>query len=331
MRKADVLNRHDASEASAAFAADVQQSLLLRPRQLPSRYLYDPLGSALFDAICRLPWYHVTRAERALIEARAGEIFRYAGGLARVIELGPGSGEKLVALLENGRDHRRSIETHLVDVSKAALTQAAKVLAGLEGMRVFTHQSSYEEGLADLVASTAGKSLVLFLGSNIGNFDPRSAEEFLRRIRASLVEGDLLLIGADLVKSERELLLAYDDPLGVTAAFNRNILCRMNRDLDADFKIPCFGHRAFWRRDEQRVEMHLVTRGRQHVRIPAATLEVDLLDGESIWTESSYKFHEDDVVQLLEAASFEVAAQWVDRERGFALTLGEARRQDAAA
>jgi dimethylhistidine N-methyltransferase len=324
MRKADVLNHREVDEGSAAFAADVQYYLMQQPRQLPSRYLYDALGSALFDAICRLPWYRVTRAELALIESCAADIVARAGGLRRVIELGPGSGEKLVTLLENGRDLRRPIEAHLIDVSSAALVQAQRMLASLEGVRVVAHQASYEEGLGRLASTDAGRSLVLFLGSNIGNFDPPSAREFLQGIRGSMLEGDSFLLGADLVKPEHELLLAYDDPLGVTAAFNRNILCRMNQELGADFKVECFGHRAIWNGDESRVEMHLVVRGRQRVRIPAADLALDLQDGETIWTESSYKFLPPDVSELLEETGFTVLEQWVDRENGFALTLGAA-------
>ena len=324
MRKADVLNHREVDEVAAAFAADVQYYLALQPRQLPSRYLYDALGSALFDAICRLPWYRVTRAELALIEACAADILGRAGRLERVIELGPGSGEKLVTLLENGRDHRRPIEAHLIDVSSAALAQAQRLLAGLEGVRVVPHQASYEEGLNRLAGTDSGRSLVLFLGSNIGNFDPPSAREFLQGIRGSMVEGDSFLLGVDLVKPERDLLLAYDDPLGVTAAFNKNILCRMNRELGADFKIDSFAHRAIWNRDESRVEMHLVTGGRQRVRIPAADLELELQDGERIWTESSYKFRPSDVGELLEETGFIVLEQWLDRDSGFALTLGAA-------
>jgi dimethylhistidine N-methyltransferase len=324
MRKADVLNHREVDEVSAAFAADVQYYLMQQPRQLPSRYLYDALGSALFDAICRLPWYRVTRAELALIEACAADIIGRTSSLERVIELGPGSGEKLVTLLENGRDRRRPIEAHLIDVSSAALVQAQRMLAGLDAVRVETHQASYEEGLARLGGTNSGRSLVLFLGSNIGNFDPPSAREFLQGIRASMEEGDSFLLGADLVKPERDLLLAYDDPLGVTAAFNRNILCRMNQELGADFKIEHFGHRAIWNREESRVEMHLVVHGRQRVRIPAADLELDLRDGETIWTESSYKFRPSDVAELLEETGFTVLEQWLDRENGFALTLGAA-------
>ena len=181
-------------------------------------------------------------------------------------------------------------------------------------------------GLVDAMAARgpAGRTLTLFLGSNIGNFDPPGADEFLLSVRASLASGDALLIGTDLVKPERDLLLAYDDPLGVTAAFNRNLLVRINRELGADFDVSAFRHRALWNGAESRVEMHLVAARKQQVRIPAASLEVTFEEGETIWTESSYKYRPDDVVRMLERDGFRRVEQWMDEADGFALTLVEA-------
>jgi len=170
----------------------------------------------------------------------------------------------------------------------------------------------------------SGRALTLFLGSNIGNFDPPGADEFLVGVRASLAAGDSLLVGTDLVKPERDLLLAYDDPLGVTAAFNRNLLVRINRQLGADFDVSAFRHQALWNAAESRVEMHLVASRAQRVRIPGAALGVTFEEGETIWTESSYKYRPDDVVRMLERAGFRHVKQWVDNDNGFALTLVEA-------
>ena len=167
----------------------------------------------------------------------------------------------------------------------------------------------------------AGATLTLFLGSNIGNFDPPGADAFLRSIRAALTRGDAFLLGADLVKPEAELRLAYDDPLGVTAAFNRNLLVRINRELGGDFDLDAFRHRAVWNAEASRVEMHLVSRRDQHVRVAAAELEFDIAEGESIWTESSYKYQPDLVVRMLREAGFQLLTQWVDRNHGFALTM----------
>ncbi|MQA31129.1 MAG: hypothetical protein GEU82_15065 [Luteitalea sp.] len=196
------------------------------------------------------------------------------------------------------------------------------------------HEMSYEAGLLDFAeaprahaaafGASPGATLALFLGSNIGNFDRPAAEAFLNAIRAPLHPGDALLIGADLVKPAGDLLLAYDDPLGVTTAFNRNVLCHINRVLDGDFDISRFGHRAVWNAAESRVEMHLVSLARQRVRVASANVDIVLEDGETIWTESSYKFERRDVIRRLQAAAFEAVDQWVDEAAQFALTLARA-------
>ena len=181
------------------------------------------------------------------------------------------------------------MSVHLVDVSGAALEAATRALTIHTDLVLSAHQATYEAGLAEVTREqrTTGRSLVLFLGSNIGNFDPPGADAFLRNIRAALTEGDAVLLGADLVKPERDLLLAYDDPLGVTAAFNRNLLVRANRELGADFDVDGFTHRALWNAAASRIEMHLVSARRQRVRVPAARLDITFEAGEPIWTESS--------------------------------------------
>ena len=307
------------------LAGDVQYYLTLTPRQLPSRYLYDALGSALFEAICELPWYRITKAERALLERHAREIFDRADPLSTLVELGPGSGDKLAALVSrSGARRSHGLTVHLVDVSAAALELASRALARVDAdLPVALHQATYESGLVEAMGErrSTGRALTLFLGSNIGNFDPPGADEFLLGVRASLAAGDSLLVGTDLVKPESELLLAYDDPLGVTAAFNRNLLVRINHELGADFDINAFDHRALWNADESRVEMHLVASRSQHVHIPGASLEVTFEQGETIWTESSYKYHPAAVVRMMERAGFRQVEQWIDQAEGFALTL----------
>jgi dimethylhistidine N-methyltransferase len=313
-------------QARAQFAADVNYYLLLQPRQLPSQYFYDALGSALFDAICRLPWYRVTRAEQRLLSRHAADVLQRAGAIARIVELGPGNGEKLATLVEIGRRGATPLAVELVDVSGAALSLAARTLAQLPRVHVHLHERSYDAGLLEIAAAPrpAGPTLLLFLGSNIGNFDRPGAAAFLRTIRASLRPGDALLLGADLVKPADELLLAYDDPLGVTAAFNRNILVRINRELGGNFALDQFAHEAVWNAEESRVEMHLVCREPQEVEIAAADLSFTLQAGERIWTESSYKFTPQDIAARLRRAGFEPAANWLDDEGRFALTLARA-------
>jgi dimethylhistidine N-methyltransferase len=320
--------REPAVETSTAqFGEDVRYYLSLSPRQLPSRYLYDGLGSALFDAICQLPWYRLTRTETGLLATHAAEVFSALAPLSRIVELGSGSGEKLVTLLTAAHRHTLPARLHLVDISMLALETASRALSAFEGVRVVTHQAPYEVGLDDLRREPfpGGRSLVLFLGSNIGNFDPPGADEIVRRIRGAQAPGDGFLIGADLVKPERDLLLAYDDPLGVTAAFNRNLLVRINRELGGNFDLDSFVHRAVWNDEASRIEMHLVSTRIQHIRVDDAQVALTMNEGDSIWTESSYKYRPSQIVAVLERNGFALRKQWVDATAQFALTLVEAK------
>ena len=302
----------------SAFADDVAYYLTQAPRQLPSRYLYDELGSSLFEAICRLPEYRITRTEQRLLKAHAGDIFSRLKPTSTVVELGPGSGEKLITLMAAAPTS--GITVHLIDISPAALDKATAALAD-SALTVIPHQATYETGLAQIGRATTGDdhALIVFLGSNIGNFDPPGVDAFLRGVRSAIRPGDALLIGIDLVKPEAELLLAYDDPLGVTAAFNRNLLVRVNRELGGDFDVSQFAHAAVWNADASRIEMHLVSRRRQQVRVAASRLDITFEAGEHIWTESSYKYRREDLTPMLERAGFKTIDQWVDDT--FALTL----------
>ena len=312
------------------FAIEVARDLQLTPKQLQSKYLYDALGSSLFEAICRLPWYRITRAEYRLLESHAREVIDHAAfGAERsrtrvtIVELGCGSGEKLMVLAESLQERGRSARVHLIDISSQALEQTEQRLTRLRHFSVVGHQSTYEDGLRKAAAARDPGSpvLVLLLGSNIGNFDTPAADAFIRRIRAALEPGDLLLLGADLVKPESELLLAYDDPLGVTGAFNKNLLVRINRELQGNFDLDEFRHRAVWNDAEQRVEMHLVSARDQVVDVLSAGVEVPFLRDEWIWTESSYKYSEDQIVEMGATAGFDVVEQWIHANARFALTL----------
>ncbi|HET9832280.1 MAG TPA: L-histidine N(alpha)-methyltransferase [Vicinamibacterales bacterium] len=317
----------DLAATTAQFASDVHYYLSLSPRQLPSRYFYDDLGSALFDAICRLPWYEVTRAERRLLTNYGRQILARVPNLTTIIELGPGNGEKLGVLVNAGRVGTPHLNLRLVDISPSALELSRQRLSALPNVDIATYEAEYEAGLAAAAAETRwGRALALFLGSNIGNFDRPGAASFLREIRASLMLGDMLLLGVDLVKPERDLLLAYDDPLGVTAAFNRNLLVRINRELGGTFDVDRFAHRAIWSEAYSRIEMHLVSRGRQHVNVGNGvelTGGFVLEDGETIWTESSYKYTPRQIESVLENAGFRTVEQWIDEPGAFALTLVE--------
>ena len=312
--------------ALAEFAADARRYLTQSPRQMASRYLYDALGSALFDAICELPWYRVTRAETALLARCGADILRQAGRPSRIVELGSGSGSKLAVLASTRGALESPMELHLIDVSPAALDTAVRALDALPNVEVVTHQATYESGLDEVPGTPRrpGRTLALFLGSNIGNFDRAAADALLLRLRTSLATGDMLLIGTDLVKPIDELLLAYDDPLGVTAAFNLNLFVRMNRELGANFAIEHLRHVALWNDADSRIEMHVEATVDQAIRVPAAQLEFTWRAGERIWTENSHKYRTADVDLMLARSGFAVRERWVDTGAGFALTLAGA-------
>ncbi len=314
------------AESVADFAADVRRDLALTPKQIQSKYLYNALGSCLFEAICRLPWYRITRAEGRLLALWADAMVACLDDPLTLVELGCGSGEKVALLAEALRRRRRQVAVHLIDISPMALELSERTLNRFEHVSVVGHRATYEEGLRRAAAERGpGQMLVLFLGSNIGNFDPPAAHDFLSQIRSALRPGDGLLLGADLVKPEADLMLAYDDPLGVTSAFNKNLLVRMNRELLADFDLQAFGHRAVWNGGESRIEMHLVSRRPQRVRIPRAECTVDFAEGEFIWTENSYKYRAEEVVEKAGRAGFHCEQQWIESDARFALTLFRAR------
>jgi L-histidine Nalpha-methyltransferase len=305
-------------ESRALFAAEVTEYLQRQPRQLPSKYFYDALGSALFEAICQLPWYRITRAESALLMRHAADILAPYRGPLDLAELGCGSGAKMAALIRHGASTVDRVQ--LIDLSRTALDMARMEIAPLAG-EVITFMGSYEEGLVRVLSQRDDRPLmVLFLGSNIGNFDPLGANGLLREIRSVLRPGDSLLLGSDLAKPAHDLLLAYDDPLQVTAAFNRNILRRINDELGGTFELDGFGHRACWNSRERRIEMHLVSTRPQIVRVAATDLEIEFDSGESIWTESSYKYEPAEILAAGTAAGFGRGDHWIDEGARFALT-----------
>jgi dimethylhistidine N-methyltransferase len=306
-----------------SFARDVEAGFSRTPRALPPKYFYDELGSRLFEAIGRLPWYRITAAETRLLSGVSAAVARALTGPVRVVELGSGSGEKLALVVEALQAARKKPDVHVVDLAAAAIAASLARLGKIPGVKAIGHRAPYERGLAAATAARRGRGecLVLFLGSNIGNFEPPDAARLLRTVRRSLRAGDALLLGTDLVKPARELLEAYDDPLGVTAAFNRNLLVRLNRELGADFDVPAWCHRAVWNARARRVEMHLVSLVRQRVTIPGASVTAVFEAGETIHTESSHKYRPADVDRLAAAAGFRRESRWTNRSAKFALTL----------
>jgi L-histidine Nalpha-methyltransferase len=309
------------------FASDVRASLT-KPgqRELLSKYLYDEVGSALFETICVLPEYGLTRADARLLEKHAGEIVGRLPSPIQVAELGSGSGKKTRWILE-ALSRRQKTYYYPIEISPSALAACAKELGQIDLFSVVGHEQPYLEGLRTVAEGRGEKDhlLVLFLGSTIGNFDRDAGEEFLQETREILRPGDALLLGTDLEKNVELQWLAYNDPAGVTAAFNLNLLARINRELGADFDLANFRHEARWNSAERRIEMHLRSTRQQVVKIPAAGLRIMLDEDETIWTESSHKYKAEEIPEMAARTGFHCDGQWIDREWPFAQNLLIAR------
>jgi dimethylhistidine N-methyltransferase len=307
----------------ADFAAGVRQGLTkLGQKELPSKYLYDEVGSALFEVICLLPEYGLCRAGARLLERHAEEIAELLPLPVAVAELGSGTGAKTRWILE-ALARRQPVNYFPIDISGSALWRCSQELGQIDSVSIVGFEREYLDGLVGVAArrNEGEHLLVLFLGSTIGNFDRPAGAAFLQSVRGILYPGDALLLATDLEKPVLDLLLAYDDPAGVTAAFNRNLLARINRVLGADFDLAQFRHLVRYDENERRIEMHLCAKRAQTVDIRAADLRVTLQAGETIWTESSHKYRCAEVIEMGERAGYRCAAQWVDAEWPFAQTL----------
>jgi L-histidine N-alpha-methyltransferase len=318
-----MLTQTIAQHSRADFAADVRAGLTLpNQKELPSKYLYDAVGSSLFEVISVLPEYGLTRADERLLRQHSEAIVRRVPSPVLVAELGSGSGKKTRWILE-ALSRRQRTKYFPIDISPTALAQSEKELGHIESVSIVGYEQSYLEGLLSVAANRreGERLLVLFLGSTIGNFDRPAGEEFLADVRRILVSGDALLLATDLEKPLTQLLPAYDDPIGVTAAFNLNLLARVNRELDADFNLSAFRHQVRYDARERRVEMHLRSTRAQTVVINKAGFAVRFGEGETIWTESSHKYQVEEVRELALRTGFRSDAQWIDPEWAFAQSL----------
>jgi dimethylhistidine N-methyltransferase len=308
------------------FAAEVYAGLSrLDQKELPSKYLYDEVGSALFEVITVLPEYGLSRADERLLRDHAEEIVgALLPGRVAVAELGSGTGRKTRSLLEALGRHQPAVY-HPIEISATALARCSKELGDVKNISVVGFEQPYIEGLLAVTAKRQSarmeRLLVLFLGSTIGNFDGSGAQQFLEAVRSTLQAGDALLLGADLMKPVEQLIPAYKDPIGVTAAFNLNLLARINRDLGADFDLTKFRHEARFNESHRRIEMHLLSVCDQTVAISGAGAVISFSQGETIWTESSYKYKREEVIDLGRRSGFRAKAQWIDEEWSFAETL----------
>jgi len=311
------------ADPAVDFATDVRDGLTrARQKELPSKYLYDTLGSRLFDVIAELPEYGLTRADERLLRAHASEIVRRIPGDVIVCELGSGSGKKTRWILEALSRRRRTLYFP-IEISPTALDVCRRELSDIDSVGIVGLEREYLDGLREVSARRreGQRILVLFLGSTIGNFSSPADRNFLLDIRRILQPGDALLLGTDLEKSLPQLIDAYDDPLGVTAAFNLNLLARINRELEGRFDLTQFQHVARFNTETRSVEMHLRSLRRQTVEIRKANFTAAFEEGETIWTENSHKYSLAEVARMAEAGGFSCAGQWMDQEWPFAETL----------
>jgi L-histidine Nalpha-methyltransferase len=306
----------------AEFATDVRAGLTKPQKELLSKYLYDDVGSALFEVISVLPEYGLTRADERLLRRNACEIVERLPTPLVVAELGSGSGKKTRWLLK-ALARRQPTAYCPIEISPTALAMCKRELGDIDAISILGFEREYLDGLAEVATRRKNNQflLVLFLGSTIGNFDQPAGEKFLKEIRTILQAGDSLLLGTDLLKPIPQMLEAYADPLGVTAAFDLNLLARINRELDADFALDQFEHVARFNSGARSVEMHLRSKQAQTVTIREAGFSVRFAAGETIWTESSHKYSKGEVFRMARDAGFRCDAQWIDQEWPFAESL----------
>lgn len=303
------------------FAQEVEEGITAYPKTLPCKLFYDAAGSELFEEITRLPEYYLTRTELSILSERAGEIVAAAGANVNIVELGAGTAAKTCTLLRALTRRQIRVAFFPVDISPNALGEARdRVTAECPNVSVRPVVADFSEGFGFL-RDIGGRKLVLYLGSSIGNFDTDAAVGLLSQVRSHLSPGDALLLGTDLVKDPAILVPAYDDAQGVTAAFNKNVLRRLNRDLQANFDLDGFRHVAVWNPARSRMEIYLESTRTQMVTLRLLRLTVRIRGGERIHTENSYKYTMPMVNDMLSSAGFRLEQTWFDRRQWFALHL----------
>ena len=304
-----------------AIAFEVYEGLTAAPKHLPSKLFYDEVGSQIFEQITELPEYYLTRTERSIFEQHAADILQQAGPSLTLVELGAGTATKTCILIEELLQRQSRSLFYPIDVSPSALEQAVRQLGNeFPSLRVNPIVADYTGGVPALSRIT-GRKLVLYIGSSIGNFEPPQAIRILRRIRQTLRPGDALLLGADYAKKSTILIPAYDDAQGVTASFNKNILARLNRELDADFNLDAWRHIALWNRRCSRMEIFLESLVQQSAFLPALNLDVKFDAGERIHTENSYKYTDAMIDSILRESGFALEQSWSDRKKWFGVHL----------
>jgi L-histidine Nalpha-methyltransferase len=306
----------------AGFAEDVRKGLSAQQKRFLPKYFYDELGSQLFEAICLLPEYYLTRAENEILQRYSDEIVASVDGHKTLVEMGSGSASKTRLIIEALLRRQSELLFMPVDISATALESSSRILLqSYPPLRIEAYAADYFAGLAELGKKPRTRTLALFLGSNISNFDLEEANRFLRALRSVLHTGDALLLGADLKKDPAVLEAAYNDALGVTSAFNLNVLARINRELGGTFDLRSFQHRAFYNEAIGRIEIYIESLVNQRARIEKLDFEIEFSAGELIHTENSYKYDTAGIAQLAAATGFELSHTWLDSQERFSSNL----------
>jgi L-histidine N-alpha-methyltransferase len=320
------IGEHD---SACDFAGSVRTGLARAPKRLPCRFFYDRDGSRIFEEICELPEYYLTRAEREILVARADEIAARFEQRTTLVELGSGSAIKTRVLIEAFLARHGALRYVPVDISRSILEESGRALiAEYPGLEIVAVAAEYRHGLNGIRSRESSPKLILWLGSSIGNFTNTQASRFLRGVASEMSRNDRLLIGADMLKDSRILLRAYDDSAGVTARFNKNVLARINRELDGTFDLDSFRHEARWNERLRRIEMHLVSVRAQAAHIGTLELPVTFAAGESIHTENSYKYTHDDIRDVAARGGLEIEHRWSDADERFTVYFLRRQRPD---
>jgi L-histidine Nalpha-methyltransferase len=310
------------SPGASSFAQDVVAGLTASPKRLPAKYHYDEVGSALFDAITLLPEYYLTRAETEILREWGWQIVRVLDAPIDFLELGSGSAVKTRLLIGEALRVQGRMRYSPIDISTEALrNSSASLVDAYPGLSVRAYAGDYFDVLRSKALWFERRVLAMFMGSNIGNYEPDEAKGILSLIGDALRPGDGLLLGTDLKKDPKILERAYDDAVGITAAFNRNVLARINRDFDGDFDVADFEHHACYDVERGSIDSFLETGRAIRVELSRLNVQLEFSAGERIHTESAYKFTEDDVAKLAACAGFDLATSWYDRERRFSVNL----------
>jgi L-histidine Nalpha-methyltransferase len=309
-----------ATDPLAEFGRDVEAGLTAAPKRLSCRYFYDREGSRLFEAICEQPEYYLTRAEMSILREHAGAIAADFLGDVALVELGSGSALKTRLLLDAFLKRERAVRYVPIDICRPVLEASAAGLAKqYPSLEIVAVAAEYHDGLQLLRTELDRPKLILWLGSNIGNFERGEAARFLGQVRETMADADRLLVGVDLRKDRKVLEAAYDDAARVTALFNLNLLGRINRELGGDFDLSAFRHRALYDEPAGRVEMYLVSTRAQRVRIGGLGLEVAFAAGEAVHTEDSYKYSLEELAAVADAAGLRLDQRYFDSEKRFCL------------